>query len=242
MLDNCFIDKLHQLKLQGMLTAYQQLSQSEQIHGLTLQEGLNLLIDHEVTHRADKKLNRLHKAAKLRYPNAIIEDINYEHKRGMLHEQWQWLTSGQWLLNHQNIILVGPSGLGKTYLACACAQLACRKGYVTRYFRLSKLFNEIRMAHADGSYSRLLTSLLKVSCLVIDDLGLDAVEPQFRADLLEIIDDCYEQRSLVIAAQLPVEHWHDYIGDHTIADALLDRIIHQAKVFTLSGDESMRKF
>lgn len=240
MLDNCFIEKMHQLRLQGMLTAYQQISQSEQLHRLTLAEGLNLLLDHEVTYRANNKLERLLKIAKLRYPQALIEDINYEHKRAIAHEQWQWLTSGQWLVNHQNIILVGPTGIGKTYLACACAQLACRKGYPTRYFRLSKLFNAIRMAQADGSYSRLLGSLLKASCLVIDDLGIDAIEPQFRADLLEIIDDRYDQRSLVIAAQLPVEHWHNYIGDNTIADALLDRIIHQAKIFTLSG-ESMRK-
>jgi len=240
MLDNCTIEKMHQLKLQGMLTAYQQISQSEQINALTLAEGLSLLLDHEVTYRGDKKLERLLKVAKLRYPQALIEDINYEHKRAMTHEQWQWLIGGQWLLNHQNIILLGPTGIGKTYLACACAQLACRKGYHTRYFRLSKLFNAIRMAHADGSYSRLLAALLKASCLVIDDFGMDSIEPQLRTDLLEIIDDRYDQRSLVIGTQLPIEHWHDYIGDHTIADALLDRIIHQAKIFTLSG-ESIRK-
>lgn len=170
----------------------------------------------------------------------MIEDINYEHKRAIDPEELRWVTRGQWLLNHQNILLLGPTGIGKTYLACACAQLACRIGFNTRYFRLSKLLETIRVAQADGSYSRYIEQLIKIQCLVIDDWGIDPITPERRANLLEIIDDQYENRSIIITSQLPVEHWHDYIGDQTIADVILDRIIYQAKIFKLKGD-SMRK-
>ena len=240
MLENILLERIHQLKLLGMLEGVKQLESNQAIQTLSLNDGLSLLLDHELSYRNTRRLARLTRLAKLRYPQAMIENINYEHKRAISADSLKWLTSGQWLLNHHNIILTGPTGIGKTYLACACAQLACRRGTNTRYFRLSKLLEAMRMAHADGSYSRLTGQLLKAQCLVIDDWGIDPISPERRADLLEVIDDHYDQRSVIIASQLPIEHWHEYIGDNTIADAILDRIIHRATTFKLNG-ESMRK-
>lgn len=240
MLEQVTIDKLRTLKLFGMLEAIANIQQNEALQNMSFSDGIGLLADQEISLREAKRLSRLIKAAKLRYSQAMVEDINYQHKRAITKEQLQWMVSGKWLLNHQNILLLGPTGIGKTYLACACAQLACRKGVTTRYYRLSKLLEIIRIAHADGSYSKLTSNLLKTKCLVIDDWGIDPISPERRADLLEIIDDQYDKRSVIISSQLPVEHWHDYIGDHTIADAILDRIIHQAKIFKLKGG-SMRK-
>lgn len=240
MLEQVTIDKLRTLRLLGMLEAIDTMQKNEALQNISFSDGIGLLADQEVNLRESKRLSRLIKTAKLRYPQAMVEDINYEHKRAITREQLQWMISGKWLLNHQNILLLGPTGIGKTYLACACAQLACRMGFQTRYYRLSKLLEAMRIAHADGSYSKLTSSLLKTKCLVIDDWGIDPISPDRRADLLEIIDDQYDNRSVIISSQLPIEHWHGYIGDHTIADAILDRIIHQAKIFTLKGD-SMRK-
>ena len=240
MLNQITLDKMRQLKLNGMLSALQDITRTPEFHALTFAEGIGLLVDNELIYRTNKRLERLLRTAKLRYPQAMIEDINYEHKRELTHEQLQWLISGQWLTQHQNILLTGPTGVGKTYLACACAQLACRKGITTRYYRLSKLLEALKIAHADGSYSKFAAMLVNVGCLVIDDWGIDPINPERRADLLEIIEDAYDRRSVVISSQLPIDHWHDYIGDHTIADALLDRVIHQAQLLKLSG-ESMRK-
>lgn len=240
MLDNITINKMKTLKLQGMLDAFEHIQHNEALQTLTFSEGLAMLIDREANHRDNKRLQRLTRLAKLRYPQAMVEDINQQHQRAIHAEQMKWLVSGQWLTNHQNILLIGPTGMGKTYLACAAAQLACRMGYNTRYFRMAKLFEMIRVAQADGTYPKLIASLLKTQCLVLDDWGIDNISTERRADLLEIIDDAYERRSVIIATQLPVEHWHEYIGDSTIADAILDRIIHNAKQFNLQG-ESMRK-
>lgn len=240
MLEQATHEKLRQLKLFGMLDGLEHIQKTQALQTLSFAEGLGLLVDHETNYKESKRLQSLIKSAKLRYGQAMIEDINYEHKREISREQFQWLIGGQWLMNHQNIIFIGPTGLGKSYLACACAQLACRKGITARYFRMSKLLEGLRIAHADGSYSRFLGQLLKTKCLVLDDWGLDAITPERRSDLLEIIDDQYDKRSVIIATQLPIEKWHDYIGDHTIADALLDRVVHQATLFKLEGD-SMRK-
>lgn len=240
MLEQITIDKLRNLKLFGMLEAIDNMKQNQALQNISFSDGIGLLTDQEINLRESKRLARLIKIAKLRYPQAMVEDINYEHKRAITKAQLQWMVSGKWLLNNENILLLGPTGIGKTYLACACAQLACRHGVNTRYYRLSKLLETIRISHADGSYSKLTSSLLKAKCLVIDDWGIDPISPERRADLLEIIDDQYDQRSVIISSQLPIEHWHTYIGDHTIADAILDRIIHQAKIFKLKGD-SMRK-
>lgn len=240
MLDNVTIDQIRELKLTGMLHALHDIENSESLQTLTFMEGLGLLTTHEIEYRQNKRLARLLSCAKLRYPYAMVEDINIEHKRAIEPDQLRWLISGEWLLKHQNIIFEGKTGIGKTYLACACASLACRKGINARYFRLSKLLEAMRIANADGSYNQFIKKLLKIKCLVIDDWGIETISPERRSNLLEIIDDQYDQRSVIIASQLPIEQWHEYIGDHTIADAILDRIVHQAKLFKLKGD-SMRK-
>lgn len=240
MLEQATLDKLHQLKLNGMIEIIQSLKQNPSMHQLSFSEGLSLLVDNELAYKSNKRIARLLRQAKLRYAQAMMEDLNYEHKRAVSAETWSYLTTGQWLSNHNNLLLSGPTGIGKTYLACACARLACQKGINTRYYRLSKLLETLRVAHADGSYLTLLSQLAKVKCLIIDDWGIDHIDTERRSDLLEIIDDHHEQRSLIIAAQLPVEHWHDYIGEHTIADAILDRFIHNAYQVNLKG-ESMRK-
>lgn len=242
MLEQITLEKIQQLKLHGMLEGLKHINDTQALHALSFSEGLGLLADWELAHRTNKRLYNLLKAAKLRYPQAMVEDINTTHKRALTPELLRWLVSGQWLATYQNILLVGPTGVGKTYLACACAQLACRQGISTRYFRLSKLLESLRIAHADGSYSEFINALLKTKCLILDDWGIDPIEPERRADLLEIIDDQYDQRSVIISSQLPVEHWHDYIGNHTIADALLDRIVHQAKTLTLTGESLRKKF
>lgn len=240
MLEQQTLQKLNQLKLSGMLEAIETLQHNNSLCQLSLQEGLGILVDYEYNHRSNKRLERLLKSANLRYKNAMIEDINYQYNRGIAVEKLRLLASGTWLINHKNILFIGPSGIGKTYLACALAKLACQKAYPTKYFRLSKLLEMMRIAKADGSFLKFTASLHKMQCLIIDDWGIDPIPPERRADLLEIIDDQYEQRSIIIAAQIPVEHWHDYIGDHTIADAILDRVIHNAIKFNLTG-ESMRK-
>lgn len=240
MLQQPTLDKMRQFKLFGMLQALDRIQNNQSLQALSFNEGLGLLVDQEAHYRENKRLERLLKSAKLRYSSAMLEDINYEHQRAISKHQLKSLFTGQWLINHNNLIFVGPTGIGKTFLACACAQLACRFGVQTRYYRLSKLLEALRIAHADGSYSRLLAQLLKIKCIIIDDWGLDTISAERRTDLLEVIDDQYDNRSVIIASQLPIEHWHDYIGDHTIADAILDRIIHQAIIFKLKG-ESMRK-
>lgn len=235
------IEKLKNLKLNGMLEALRHIQQTDSLQELSFIDGLGILVDQEVCARETNRLNRLSKMAKLRVPGALVENIDFQYQRNIKPEQLKWMVSGQWLSAHQNILLTGPTGLGKTYLACACAQLACRRGVYTRYFRLSKLLETMRIAHADGSYARFTSQLLKAQCLVIDDWGIDAITPERRADLLEIIDDHYDKRSIIIASQLAVEHWHDYIGDHTIADAILDRIVHQARIFEFDGHSMRRK-
>lgn len=234
-------EKLKTLKLNGMMDALNHIQQTDSLQALSFTEGLAMLVDQELCERETKRLARLTKSAKLRVPNAMVEDIDYNYKRGVTPKLLRWIASGQWLSNRQNILLTGPTGLGKTYLACACAQLACRRGISTRYFRLSKLLEKMRIAHADGSYARLTSQLLKTKCLIIDDWGIDIITSERRADLLEIIDEQYDERSIIIASQLPVKHWHEYIGDHTIADAILDRIVHQAETLEFDGDSMRRR-
>ena len=235
MLENITIDKIRQLKLFGMIDGIEHIKQSQALQTLTFAEGLAMLVDRETLYRDNKRLSRLLKNAKLRYPQATVEDINYKHKRAISPDKFKWLSTGKWLIENQNIIFLGPTGLGKTYLACACAQLACRMGFKARYFRLSKLLEALRIGKADGSYTKLITQLIKEQCLVIDDWGIEPILPEQRSQLLEIIDDNYENRSVIIATQLPIGHWHEYLGDHTIADAILDRIVHQAKFFEFEG-------
>jgi DNA replication protein DnaC len=238
MLNQQTLDQLLRLKLKGMSYAYQeQLQQPAQ--DLSFEERFGLMVDREWTYREDLRLKRLLKVAKLREP-ACVEDIDYRHPRGLDRSVLKTIASCQWITKSQNLILIGPTGSGKTYLACALANQACRLGFMTLYVRISKLLQDFQIAKADGSYAKLLTKLAKLNLLIIDDWGLTPLTPAERRDLLEILDDRYNRGSTLITSQFPITTWHDLIGEPTIADAILDRLVHAAHKITLKGD-SMRK-
>lgn len=238
MLNQQTLDQLSRMKLKGMAYAYQeQLQQPAQ--DLSFEERFGLIVDREWTYREDRRLKRLLKVAKLREP-ACVEDIDYRHPRGLDRSVLKSIVSCQWITKSQNLIIIGPTGSGKTYLACALANQACRLGFMTLYVRISKLLQDFQIAKADGSYAKLLAKLAKLNLLIIDDWGLTPLTPAERRDLLEILDDRYNRGSTLITSQFPISTWHDLIGEPTIADAILDRLVHPAHKITLKGD-SMRK-
>jgi len=238
MLNQQTIDQLLRMKLQGMSVAYQEQLQ-QPAEDLSFEERFGLIVDREWTYREDRRLKRRLKAAKLR-ESACMEDIDYRHPRGLDRSVFKSLASGQWITKSQNLILVGPTGSGKTYLACALANQACRLGFMTLYARTSKLLHNLEIAKADGSYTKLLAKIAKVNLLIIDDWGLTPLTSAERRDLLEILDDRYNRGATLITSQFPINIWHDLIGEPTIADAILDRLVHAAHKITLKGD-SMRK-
>jgi DNA replication protein DnaC len=179
------------------------------------------------------------KAAKLRI-NACVEHIDYRHPRGIDKARMSTLSSCQWVQRQQNLCLTGPNGSGKTWLACALGNQACRQGLSTRYFRLPRLFEMLRIAHGDGSYPRLMNQLAKTDLLILDNWGIQKIVAAQRNDLMEVIEDRHGLKATLIASQLPVEHWHELIGEATLADAILDRLLHNAHRLPLKG-ESMRK-
>jgi len=232
-------EKLYALELTGMLEAFDQQRSQPQTHDLAFEERLGLLVDREMICRENKRLERLLRGAKLRV-NACIEDIDYRHPRGLDRSRMAQLASCDWIQQHLNLCLTGATGTGKTWLACAFGNQACRQGYSVRYLRLPRLFEMLRIAQGDGSYPRLMNQLAKTDCLILDDWGLQKLNAAQRNDLMEIIEDRYKLRSTLIASQLPIDHWHDYVGEATIADAILDRLLHNAQRLLLEG-ESMRK-
>ncbi len=238
MLTHPTLEKLRSLKLSGMATALEEQIQMD-AKELTFEERLGLLVDREVTVRRNRKLQTLLKKAKLRL-NASIEDIDYRHPRGLDKSLILSLASCQWIEEHNNILITGPTGVGKSYLACALAQKACREGYRTLYFRLPRLLQELTMARGDGRYAKMLINLAKNDLLVIDDWGLVRLDDHGRRDILEILEDRHNIRSTIVTSQLPLNNWHEIIGDPTLADAILDRLVHNAYKITLKG-ESMRK-
>ena len=239
MLTQHTLQKLHTLKLIGMLDAFEQQQSQPDTHDLSFEERLGLLVDREMLYRENKRLERLLRRAKLRV-NACIEDINYRHPRGLDRSRMASLASCDWIGRQLNLCITGATGTGKTWLACAFGNQACRQGLSVRYLRVPRLFEMLRIAHGDGSYPRLMNQLAKTDLIVLDDWGLQKLSAPQRNDLMEIIEDRYGLRSTLIASQLPIEHWHDYVGDVTLADAILDRLLHNAQRLLLDG-ESMRK-
>jgi DNA replication protein DnaC len=213
------------------------LSQREQpkVHELDFDTRFGLLVDAEHLSRDNKRLARALRAAKLRLPNACIEDIDFAPKRELDRAAIRQLGTCTWIASHANVIITGATGTGKSYLACALAQQACRSGYRVSYRRMPRLIEELALAHADGTYTRLLGRLAKVDVLVLDDWGIAPLRDQERRDMLEIVEDRHGARATIITSQLPVENWHDYVGDPTIADALLDRVVHTAHRIKLKG-------
>ena len=239
MLLNPTLEKLQALKLTGMTQALQEQLSSPGIEELSFEERLGLLIDRESTERDNRRLKTRLRNARLRQ-NACMEDIDYRHPRGLKRDHMQQLLSSRWLKEHQNIIITGPTGVGKTWLACALAQKACRDGYSVLYQRLPRLLQDLNLARADGRYMKLMTGLAKTDLLVLDDWGLSPLSESQRRDLLEILEDRHNRKSTLVTSQMPVDHWHELIGDPTLADAILDRLIHNAHRVPLKG-ESLRK-
>ena len=239
MLHQHTMEQLRTLKLTGMLDALEQQLAQPQTHDLCFDERLALLVEREVLHRENRRLARLLKAARLRV-NACVEDIDYRHPRGLEKSRMAALASCDWIRQSHNLCITGSTGCGKTWLACALGNQACRQGLAVRYLRLPNLFEQLRIAHGDGSYPRLMNQLLKMDLLIIDDWGIQKMSAVQRQDLMEVIEDRHDRRSTLVASQLPTEHWHDYLGEATLADAILDRLLHAAHRLNLRG-ESMRK-
>lgn len=239
MLNHPTMDKLHALKFFGMATALAEQWNSSEIEALSFEERLGLLVDRELTYRDDRRMTSRLRRAKLRH-NACLEDIDYRHRRGLDRGLITSMATCRWVGEHLNVLITGPTGVGKTWLACALAHQACREGYTALYQRLPRLLHDVALARGDGRYPKLLASLAKLDVLVIDDWGLAPMSTDSHRDLLEILEDRYGARSTLVTSQLPLEKWHGLIGDPTFADAILDRLVHNAYKLNLKGD-SMRK-
>lgn len=239
MLTHPTLDQLRDLGLDGMIKACTDIQQSDQAAGLSHLEWLGLLLEREISHRRDKRLAMRLRYAKLRH-QACIEDVDYRAPRGLDRAFLLKLIQSGWIDNHDNLLICGPAGIGKSWLACALGHHACRDDYSVLYQRIPRLFTELALARGDGRYARILRILSRVQLLIIDDFGLAPVDAAARHDLLEILEERYGRRSTIITSQFPVAKWHDLIGDPTYADAILDRILHNAHRIELSGD-SLRK-
>lgn len=239
MLINVTLDKLQALSLGGMARAFTEQLESPSYGELSFEERLGLLVDREATERENRRLARRLKAAKLR-SDAVIEDLDFRAPRGLDRATVLGLAESHWVGAHRNVLVTGPTGVGKTFLACALAQAAIRHGHTALYLRLPRLLDELVLARADGRLPRLMKAWAKVGVLVLDDLGLQPVPPARAADLLEVIEDRAGLRSTIVTSQLPVAHWHETLGEPTVADAILDRLVHDAYRFELKG-ASMRR-
>ena len=233
------LDSLNQLKLNGMAAALSEQMTQTSAQGLPFEDRLGLLVEREITYRENRRLTRLLQLAQLK-ERAAFEDLDFRARRGLDRAQLTSLSSCDWIRRHQNLLIHGATGYGKTFLGCSLAHQACRQGLSALYLRAPRLFDELSLCHADGSFRKRLAAIAKVDLVVIDDFAIAPIGPRERTDLLELLDDRVGTRSTLFTSQLPIEHWHEYIGDPTLADAILDRLLHSAHKIHLEG-ESMRK-
>jgi DNA replication protein DnaC len=234
MLNQVTLDKMQAMKLSAMAEAFEHQAAARQAAGLSFEERLGLLIDAEWTHREQRKLTRRLRGAKLRY-SACLEDVNFRAPRGLDRQVVLSLGTCGWIQEHHNLVLTGPTGTGKSFFACAFVERACRQGFTAVYVRASRILQELAVARGDGSYERLLTRLLKADLLAIDDWLVAPLRDAERRDLLEILEDRHERASTLIASQLPISAWHEAIGEPTLADGIVDRLLHRAHRIQLTG-------
>jgi DNA replication protein DnaC len=239
MLTTATLDKLHGLSLMGMARALQEQLERPDYQSLTFEERLGLLVDREAQDRENRRLERNLRSAKLR-SNACIEDLDFRHPRGLDRSLILSLADAQWVDRHQSILIVGATGVGKTFVACALAQAAIRRGHTALYLRAPRMLTDLAVARADGRLPRLMSSWARVEVLVIDDLALQPLTNEQAADLLEVVEDRSGLRSTIVTSQLPVSHWHEQLGEPTVADAIMDRLVHNAHRIELRGDSLRR--
>lgn len=240
MLDHPTHDLLRQLKLDGMADAFTELQSQDSAADMGHAEWLGLLIDREVANRTTKRFQSRLRAAKLRHGGASIEDVDFRSPRRLDKALFQELATGRWIKKKRNLLITGPCGVGKTWLACALGQKACRDNATVIYKRLPRLFSELQLAHDDGRFPRIFRQLVKADLLILDDWGPERMTAPQRRDMMEIVEDRYGSGATLVTSQLPVEAWHDIVDEPTFADAILDRLIHNAHRLTLDGP-SMRK-
>ena len=239
MLHHPTLEKLQTLRLMGMYKALIEQMNMPECETLGFEERLGLLVDREMTERQDRRMKTRLRQARLKH-NACVEDLDYRAPRGLDKALMLQLATCRWVHEGLNLIINGATGVGKTWIACALAQKACREGYTALYLRLPRLFEELSLAHGDGRFTKLMAGFAKTDLIILDDWGLAKFTAEQRRDLLELLDDRHGNRSTLVTSQVPVDHWHEVIGDPTLGDAILDRLVHNAYRINLKG-ESMRK-
>jgi DNA replication protein DnaC len=233
------VERLRALGLTAMADAFIELQNAPDAGELSREDWLGLLVDREATSRENKRLARRLREARLRQA-AVVEDVDYRAHRGLDRALFQKLATGDWLREHHHLVMIGPTGIGKSWLACALGHNACRDGFSVLYKRASRLFADLAQARGEGRLPRLLTTLERIRLLIIDDWGPEPLNAEQRRDLLEIVDDRYDRGSLLITSQVPVNRWHEIVGDPTLGDAILDRIVHRAHRIDLKGPSLRR--